>query len=107
MKIWQALLMTVGAAIVSAAITMHAQEQPAAGDRRGNRCFNGRYWKECGTPDVPPPPVFAAAGETGGWQVVMCLTNQCVADTLNGLPFERAAAAKLTTWNSTTYVWFR
>lgn len=105
MKIWQAALLALGAAIVSAAVTAHGQEQPAAGDRRGDRCFNGRYWKDCGTPDAPPPLIVARPGFA--WRVELCSTNQCIADILNRLPGERSSEAKLTTWRDTTYVWFR
>jgi hypothetical protein len=43
----------------------------------------------------------------GPWQVETCWTNQCIANLLNSLPPERAAEAKLTTWDDKTYVWYR
>ena len=103
MKSWLVVFATVAIVAVMSVIGGSFQEQPAAGDRRGNRCFNGRYWKECGTPDAPVTPV----GQAHSWRVVQCYTNDCIRDTLNGLPFERAAEAKLTTWKDSTYVWFR
>ena len=105
MKVWKACLFALWAAIVSAAITDARQAEAfKAGDRVGNRCFNGKYWKNCGEPDAPPP-VFAPQPNT--WQFVQCYTNDCIASTLNGLTWERAAEAKLTTWKDSTFVWFR
>jgi hypothetical protein len=40
------------------------------------------------------------------WTKVECWTNDCIADALNRLSPEVAAEAKLTTWKSTTYVWY-
>ena len=79
---------------------MAQSEQYRAGDRLGNRCFNGKYWKNCGEPDAPPP-VYTQ------WRFVECMTNQCIANALNGLSHERSAEAKLTTWKNYTYVWYR
>jgi hypothetical protein len=41
------------------------------------------------------------------WTNQTCLTNDCIANTLNALTPERAAEAKLTTWGNATYVWYR
>lgn len=43
----------------------------------------------------------------GGWTSTACALNSCIGDTLNRLSAERAAEAKLTTWGSVTYVWYR
>lgn len=40
------------------------------------------------------------------WVVQMCYLNACISDTLNSLPPESAATAKLTTWQDKTYVWY-
>ena len=94
----------LGTASISALISDARQEQPIAGERRGDRCFNGRYWKDCGVPDVQP---LAIRPPASAWRAESCFTNECIADILNRLPGERAAEAKLTTWKNTTYVWFR
>lgn len=51
-------------------------------------------------------PVIAAQNRPS-WTYVTCYTNSCIKSTLDGLSADRAHDAKLTTWESKTYVWFR
>ena len=60
--------------------------------------------------------VFALAMRAGAhgisyikprWTHKTCLTNNCIAETLNSLSPERSTAAKLTTWKNVTYVWYQ
>ena len=50
---------------------------------------------------------FAFAQPRAAWEYTLCLTNKCVKETLDALPPDRAAEAKLTTDRTFTYVWYR
>ncbi len=41
------------------------------------------------------------------WTYETCYTNACIKATLDKLSPDRAHDAKLTTWGSGTYVWYR
>lgn len=41
------------------------------------------------------------------WTFETCATNDCIKRTLDRLPPDRAAEAKITTWRDTSYVWYR
>ena len=49
----------------------------------------------------------SAQSNRGGWTFETCWTNSCIENKLNSLDAERAAEAKLTTWDAKTYVWYR
>lgn len=51
--------------------------------------------------------VSAQAERPRDWTYVWCARNDCIKKTLDALPVDRAAEAKLTTWENTTYVWYR
>lgn len=54
MCLWVVCFMAAMCAIAVRVIS--AQEQPAAGERRGNRCYDGKMWKDCGMAEKPEPP---------------------------------------------------
>jgi hypothetical protein len=50
---------------------------------------------------------LAAAQGRPPWTYERCFTTRCIADVLNRLSPDEAAAAKLTTWRDSTDVWYR
>lgn len=49
----------------------------------------------------------ARTQERTSWVFKDCQTNDCIRRTLGGMSTDQAHSAKLTTWGSTTYVWYR
>lgn len=57
---------------------------------------------------VAAPSLLRAQAERAqSWTFEACATNNCIKQTLDNLSPDRARDAKLTTWGSTTYVWYR
>lgn len=50
---------------------------------------------------------LAAQERVQSWTFEACSTNNCIKSTLDKLSPDRARDAKLTTWGSVTYVWYR